>query len=144
MLYSHACWLAEWRQKHVLKKLFGFNTNGHLSPPISSKYPSFNPFLLVFAARFLCAVVLLLHVFILPTIHLCIRAKNRSAEISGVVKLPEELKADFGDWFTRRVCMSLKTSSRSAEMHLCGRKRAALGASRIPGESSFCSDQLLG
>lgn len=39
--------------------------------------------------------------------------------------------------------MSHKTSSRSAEMHLCGRKRAALGAIRIPGESSFCSDQLL-
>jgi len=75
-------------------------------------------------------------VFILPAIQLHIRAKNRSSEISGALKLPEELRADFGDWFTRRVCMSHKTSTRSAEMHLCESRRAALGAVRILGESS--------
>lgn len=90
------------------------------------------PFLLIFTSTLKCATALFFHVFILATIHLCLTAKRRSSEISGVVKLPEELKADFRGWLTREVYMSHKTCSRSAEMHLCGRKRAALGAIRIP------------
>lgn len=55
------------------------------------------PFWLIVTAGFMCPIVLLLHVLVLPTIFLCIRVKNRSAQISGVVKLPEELRADFGN-----------------------------------------------
>lgn len=139
-------WFAERRQKNILKEfLFCFLIQMDTWALLSSQnIHLLTSFVLVFTTRFICVIVLLLHVFILPTIHLCIRAKNRSSEISGVVKLPEELKADFGNWFIQSVCMSRKTSSRSAEMHLCGRKRAALGAIRILGESCSCSDQLLG
>lgn len=52
------------------------------------------PLLLFFTTRFICTTVLLLCVFILPTIPLCVRAKYRSSEISRVVKLPQKLKAD--------------------------------------------------
>lgn len=52
------------------------------------------PLLPFFTARFICTIVVLLHVFILPTLHLCIRAKNRSSEISRVAKLPEKLRTD--------------------------------------------------
>lgn len=90
------------------------------------------PFLLIFTSTLKCAIVLFFHVFILTTIHLCMRVKNRNSEISGVVELPEELKTDFKDWLARGVYMSRKTSCRSAEMHLCGRKGTAWGPVRIP------------
>lgn len=145
MFDSHACW----RQKHVLKELFGLgfffffiqmDTWALLSPQnihlltlyLSSLPDSYVPLF--------CYSMCLSW----SPLHLCIRVRNRSSEISGAVKLPEVLKADFEDWFTQKVYMSHKTSSRSAEMHLCGRKTAALGAIKILGESSFCSDQLLG
>lgn len=90
------------------------------------------PFLLIFTSTLKCVIVLFFHVLILTIIHLCMRVKNRSSEISGVVELPEELKADFKDWLAQGVYMSHKTSSRSAEMHLCEGKRAAWGEIRIP------------
>lgn len=64
-----------------------------------------------------------------PSLH---ERKNRSSEISGVVELPEELKAVFKDCLAQGVYMSHKTSSRSAEMHLCEGKRDAWGEIRIP------------
>lgn len=136
MFNSHACRLADWRQKHVLKKLFFYliqkDTCALLSP---KNIYLLRPFLLIFTSTLKCAIGLLLHVFILTTIHLCVRAKNRNSEISGVLKLPEELKADFRDWLAQGVYMSHKTSSRSAEMHLCGRKRAVLGAIGTPAKA---------